>query len=136
MEFNEAINSDSSIDEVRWFWQIIDQVTLQPDALYSILMGFNKEDIKKFKVEFDVLKSPLMWEIIPEVCTTYMSEDGLEDLSDWIVSQGSAYYYSILADHALCPTTGDQIILDKLLYYVAFNVYYERFEEDLSDYDD
>lgn len=76
---------DKQYDE-NWFWSIIDLVQGDRAELKTLLNNFTREEIGQFQdhfIEFSV-------ELQDEPFTDYMeeSEDGMEDISHWIVSRG------------------------------------------------
>jgi hypothetical protein len=63
----------------------------------------------------------------------HKSEDDVQDVADWIVSQGQEFYASVLADPTLTPSEVD--VNDPTnLAGVAENVFLERFGEVLYWY--
>jgi hypothetical protein len=85
-EFNPAWISD-------WFWDIIQRAHKDRTQLRLILSKLGKEELLRFHSEFVVAAIQLRGERFHP----YMedSEDGVADISDWVVSQGKESYLMV-----------------------------------------
>ena len=114
-----------------WFWNIIEQAAKDEEKLYSILSELRKKDILEFQtmfVDFSV-------ELQDEPYTDYMeeSEDGIEDIANWIVSNGKEYYEMILENPKKTPHSVEDKV-HEILYGVADEVFLELFGESTGIY--
>jgi hypothetical protein len=114
------------------FWEIIQRADKNEDKLREILKGLSKDEIYKFAGNFaeaavQLNDSPFLQYIGPGV-----SEDGVEDISHWVVSQGKDYYKKVWENPETIPQhiEGDD---PQILHGIAENVYEEKFEEEMPD---
>jgi len=88
-EFNEI--SD-------WFWDIIRRAEHNEEKLREILMGLDRGEVTRFIDEYDSAAVELM----EPPYTNYLdalsrnSEDEVDYLARWVVSQGKEYYTQVL----------------------------------------
>jgi hypothetical protein len=122
---------DTKKYDEKWFWAIIGLVQRDRSELKKILEGFTREEIEHFQdifVEFAV-------ELKDEPYTDYMesSEDGIEDVANWIVSGGKMFYEQVLKKPELAPRSvwGKN---EENLYGVADEVFYDKFNESMGIY--
>lgn len=119
------------MDATNWFWNMIDQAKENREVLRIILSNLCKDEIILFQEQFVDAAAELQ----DEPFTDYMeeSEDGIEDISHWIVSKGKAYYTDILAHPDKVPytVTGNT---DSILYGIADEVCLEKFGENTGIY--
>ena len=113
------------------FWRTVDAAGRDRERLRAALMAMTKEEVHRFQDIFvemavELRGEPHTFHVAPGV-----SEDGLEDISNWVVSQGRKQYEAVLADPSLMPA---EVEVDDptILFPVAFDVYWERFGEDLD----
>ena len=122
------------IDMSEWFWEIIERASRDRDKLRSILSVMPKEDINRFQREFLGAATQLRYGPFSDlVYASGDSEDGLDDISNWVVSQGRPYYESVYANPDTIPL-GINPGNPQILYGVAGEVYEERFGELLGIY--
>lgn len=86
-------------DETR-FWDILDGARPSMAALRTSLEALDREGLENFYGFFE----SLAWDVRSDEGTYvddaigYLSEDGAEDLANWVVSQGRAYWERIRED--------------------------------------
>ncbi|MGJ1264708.1 DUF4240 domain-containing protein [Sphingobacterium spiritivorum] len=120
---------DAEISE--WFWSLIKKANLDRDTLRGLLANFSKDDLIKFQEEFidasvELQEAPF---------TDYMeeSEDGVEDIANWIVSNGKAFYFHILNNPGETPNNVNDFT-DQILYGIADEVCVEKYGESTGVY--
>lgn len=109
-----------------WFWDIISQSNLDRNKLKEILSDFDKNEIIEFQqffVDFAV-------ELQDDPFLDYMedSEDGVEDISYWVVSKGKEFYFEILNNPEKIPFSVDDFS-EQILYGIADEVCLEKYNE-------
>ncbi|MBC9909425.1 DUF4240 domain-containing protein [Chitinophaga varians] len=129
---NASIKLPKSFSHISdWFWDIISYAKEDRDTLKEVLSGMDKDDILRFQEQF----VDAAVELQDEPFTDYMeeSEDGIEDVSHWIVSKGKAFYADIVkhpekTPHSVTGNTGP------ILYGVADEVFLDKFGEPTGIY--
>jgi hypothetical protein len=123
-------NSDTSAGS-DWFWSIIASSRGDRERLRTELFGLGQQELRSFQSEFLDLAGELT--IPPFDAFVEISEDGLNDVAEWVVSQGKELYQSVLANPTSIPHSvegkGRQILSG-----VAPQVYEERFGQPLDLY--
>ncbi len=114
-----------------WFWDIISEANHDIKKLKEILWNLQKEDIYRFQEIYLDAAGELRDE--PFTNFTEESEDGIEDISYWVVSKGKAYYADIINNPEKIPFCVDGM-LESNFVYVAFEVYEEKYNERLDLY--
>ena len=122
-EFNHIDNN--------WFWNIVSEANEDEEKLKEILFKMEKEEIYKFKDLFLEAAVELQYE--PFTNFTEESEDGIEDISFWVVSKGKRYYNEIVNNPEKTPYSVEGK-LDIILAYAADIVYEEKYNERLDLY--
>jgi Zn-dependent oligopeptidase len=112
------------------FWEIIKECNKDRDKLEKILLEENKEDICKFAEEFDILSIALTDDEFLNHMQKELSEDNIEDICNWIVSQGKEFYTNIYNHPELIPKYED-IKFKEILAGIAGIVYEDKFDEEL-----
>ncbi|CCH35394.1 hypothetical protein BN6_81770 [Saccharothrix espanaensis DSM 44229] len=94
-------------------------------------MSMPKEEVHQFQDIFIEMAVELRGEPYTSHVAPDESEDDIEDSSNWVVSQGREQYETVLADPSLMPA---QVEVDDptILFPVAFDVYWQRFGEQLD----
>ena len=116
----------------QWFWDIIQRADKDWDKLTTILNKLTKKQVYRFAQEFEraiLLLNDDPW-IEKMTLDGYISEDDIDDVIGWIVSQGQAYYLQVLADARKTPLM-DEVDDRQNLSGVAYSVYSRRFNDDL-----
>jgi hypothetical protein len=114
-----------------WFWGLIDQAATSPERLRMLLLPLSRKELYAFQDEFVELASQIRGE--PYDAFMEPSEDGIEDITDWAVSQGRTYYLGVLDDPSTLPFSVDGRGLE-ILSGVAPRLYRELFGEGLDVY--
>ncbi|WP_433765063.1 DUF4240 domain-containing protein [Flavobacterium ginsenosidimutans] len=114
-----------------WFWDIISEANHDIKKLKEILWNMEKEDI----YHFQEIYLDAAGELRDEPFTNFMeeSEDGIEDISYWVVSKGKAYYAEIINSPEKIPYSVDGR-LESNFVYLASEVYQEKYNERLDLY--
>ena len=81
-------------NELKSFWSVIEQSQNNVNRLQTILENYTKEELIKFQEIFVELSAELKDE--PYIDYMEDSEDGIEDIANWIVSKGEIFYNNIL----------------------------------------
>ena len=131
MENNERVNSNIKEDGSDWFWDIILKSDKNREKLKAILLTFNKEDIVKFQEQF--VDASIELQDDPYLEFMEESEDGVEDIANWVVSNGKDFYYHILEHPNQIPNSVNDFT-DQILYGIADEVCYEMFGESTGVY--
>jgi hypothetical protein len=84
-----------SPNELDWFWTLIEESSCSRVKLRSLLLDLDEAHLYKFQDIFVELASELKTE--PFLNNMPESEDAIDDIADWVVSQGSAVYGAIIA---------------------------------------
>lgn len=124
---NEFVDDNDS----DWFWSIISVSAINRQKLKEILSAFSKEDIIKFQEQF--LDASIELQDEPYLAFMEQSEDGVEDIANWIVSNGKTFYNHILNNPEEIPHSVNNVT-DQILYGVADEVCYEIYGESTGVY--
>ena len=128
---NGNLNSDIHENNHDWFWNIIAESDKNREKLRAILSTFKRDEIAKFQEQFvdasiEIQDKPFL-EFMEE------SEDGVEDIANWVVSNGKDYYDYIIAHPSEIPNSVNHLT-DQILYGIADEVCYEIFGESTGVY--
>jgi len=98
-------DDDVDPDVPDWFWDVIHATKPNVAVLEAWLMTAPKQTVEQFGYHYDTAALELAdyWDGIRVGDTTF-SEDDMEDLCHWIVSQGRAYWQSVI--------DGDRTLVD------------------------
>lgn len=120
-------NSETS----KCFWAIVEKAALRREKLKEILIAFSKEEIIRFQEEFVDASIELQC----EPYTDYMeeSEDGREDIANWVVSNGENFYFEILDKPEKIPHNVSDFT-EQILYGIADEVCLEKYGESTGIY--
>jgi Protein of unknown function (DUF4240) len=114
-----------------FFWEIIETANNGHENLTEILLKADKNTIYKFAGEFGSAAVALTDKrYVDRMEVT--SEDSIEDICHWIVSQGKDYYEKIWNNPELIPKYDDIQRVGNLESVAAF-VYEEKFGEEMPD---
>lgn len=114
-----------------WFWDIVNESDQDENKLREILTGMDKNDIYRFQDLFVEAAVELRYE--PFTNFTESSEDGIEDISNWVVSQGKAYYAEILKHPERIPYSVEDRT-NEIIAHVADEVYFDKYGETTGIY--
>ncbi|MGJ1419897.1 DUF4240 domain-containing protein [Sphingobacterium spiritivorum] len=120
---------DTEISE--WFWSLIKNANLNRDTLRGLLVNFSKDDLIKFQEEF--IDASVELQEAPFVEYMEESEDGVEDIANWIVSKGKAFYFHVLNNPEETPNSVNDLT-DQILYGIADEVCVEKYGESTGIY--
>jgi hypothetical protein len=116
-----------------WTWDIIARAKGNRATLNQILANFNQGEFLRFKEEFEGASIVFRDDTFSDRYE-FGSEDDIEDISCWIVSNGKDYCYKIWQNPELTPTVeGDE---PEDLHWVADQVYRKRFGENIKHFED
>lgn len=125
------VETEYSDADVHWFWHIIEQAEMDRERLRAILANLSRAETFRFQdlfVEFatELQDEPYTLHVAPDE-----SEDGVADISHLVVSQGEDVYNSTISQPEQMPSHVD-VGDPRILFPVAYDVYYERFGEPLD----
>jgi len=115
-----------------WFWGVVAKANKSRDKLQEMLHEMNREDIIRFQNEFQEAAIQLADEPFIEYMDEGISEDGVQDVAEWVVSQGKEFYSDVWDNPENVPETveaGDSSTFSS----VADNVFWDRFNEAIPD---
>ena len=115
-----------------WFWDIVERANKSPDALEGILRDLSEEEVRRFQEEFVDASAELQGEPYTDNMIKG-SEDSVEDVAHWVVSQGRDAFLRIWNNPEQIPFSVEEDD-PTILSAVAPRVYRERFGETLDVY--
>lgn len=118
------------------FWYILDQAKKNKKKLYDILYAFERQEIIDFEYNFMKTALQLYDEPFLVQIGVERSEDIIEDICEWVVSQGKEYYFQIWNNPKLIPKNLDRNKLEEILSGVPGEVFWDKFEEEIRDFID
>jgi hypothetical protein len=113
-------------DEIsEWFWAIIDDAKGSREALESRLNHLKKDDVTRFQNEFLDAAAQLSDEPFLVHLDDDTSEDTMQDVAEWVVSQGKQFYVDVWNT----PARIASVDVRRGVTYsgVADNVFWKRF---------
>jgi hypothetical protein len=110
------------------FWDIIHQADGNRDTLRDIMMQASQEEILPFVQNFTEAATELKYDPFLQHVAPGTSEDGMDDIADWVVSQGKEAYTQVWRHPETIPKHID-VGEPTNLHFVAESVYYKRFGE-------
>lgn len=120
------------------FWQIIADAKNEPRVLAGILEDLSSDEMRHFYTEFQWVSSQLQdarfieFVAVEEVGDEEdVSEDAIEDIADWVVSQGKTYYSDVWNNPELITRYREEIHAAHI-GGVAPQLYWARFQEPLE----
>lgn len=120
--------SDTIADAVPGeFWAIIEDARQDPERFRGILKTMTRDQIVDFYWTYEELANHLRIDRFWPHVDPDLSEDGLAELANWVVSQGMAYFIQILDHPDLIPKRE----LDPGLLSEAVEEFEERFDDDI-----
>ena len=117
----------NNTDKEQWFWNIIANAKEDRELLRTILMEFSKDNIVAFQEIFVDLAAELQCKPFTDYIEE--SEDGVEDVSHWVVSKGRTYYEKILKHPELIPYSIKGNDSDTILYGIADEVCLDKYND-------
>ena len=118
-------------NRTEWFWKTIQMANSDREKLKDVLWGFELDELISFQEEF----VDFSIELQDQPYTDYMeeSEDGIEDIANWVVSKGKAFYDEILRNPQSLPRSVN-LLSHEILYGVADEVCYEKYGKSTGVY--
>lgn len=117
-----------------WFWSIIDDAACSRQALESRLHQLERDEVIRFQDEFLEAAVQLTDEPFLVHLGDYVSEDTMQDLAEWVVSQGKRFYVDVWNSP---QRIADVNVREGVTYAgVAANVYWGRFGTSMPYLDD
>ncbi|MCM0665621.1 DUF4240 domain-containing protein [Flavobacterium tyrosinilyticum] len=126
MKNSEIILPDELKHINDWFWDIISKAKQDENKLRKILEKMDKDAIYDFQDLF--IEAAVELRCQPFTDFTESSEDGIDDISNWVVSKGKAYYVEILDYPERIPYSVEDKT-EEIIAHVADEVYFEKFGE-------
>lgn len=109
-----------------WFWEIIARAARDRARLRGILLTLSEKDVRRFLDEFEGAAAELKDEPYLGFIDPNESEDGVDDIARWTVSQGREVFQNIL-NHPDAIAKHVDVAEEANLFGVADEVYEERF---------
>lgn len=111
-----------------WFWQVVQRANRDRRQLASILRTVSREELIAFDHEFRkaahaLWRSPYIDRLDAD------TDDNVSDVLEWVVSQGSDYYFAVVADPSKMRTEFVPGAAIDTFSSVAANILLERFGE-------
>jgi len=118
-------------NRTEWFWETIRMANSDREKLKDVLWGFELDELISFQEEF----VDFSIELQDQPYTDYMeeSEDGIEDIANWVVSKGKAFYDEILRNPQSLPRSVN-LLNREILYGIADEVCYEKYGKSTGVY--
>lgn len=117
-----------------WFWNIINAGAKDEEKILTVLREQTFERLFEFQYFFEYVAGSLNADAFLKHVSRIVSEDGMEDLTWWVVSQGKEYYLDVWEHPEKIPHESDYLDLEQSFYGQAENVYEEKTGKDLDDY--
>ncbi len=123
---NELSSGSFHPDEISdWFWEIIAQAEHNAETLADLLRAMSREEMIHFHDQFQEAAVQLEDEFFLESRGDGPSEDTMQDIAAWVVSQGKPFYSEVWNDP---PRIANVDPSQGVTYFsVADNVFWERF---------
>ena len=110
------------------FWDIIRRSAGNKDTLRDIMTQLSREQIFEFAQSFTEAATQLKDDPFLQYVAPNTSEDDMDDIANWVVSQGKEAYRQVWENPETVPKHIDVDAPDNL-YYIAESIYYKRFGE-------
>jgi hypothetical protein len=114
-----------------WFWSLIARGTESCDKLQQLLKDLSSEELARFEDEFRWAASGLQDEPFTLYMNPNISEDGVRDIAEFVVSQGREFYMTVWQDPSLVPPWVDEDD-PRILSGIAGKVHWEKFGTEIS----
>lgn len=118
----------------RWFWDILDRAGQDPEVLSAELASIDRDHQIQFRVAFDEACDELLTPAhLKQLKLLGLdSEDGLEDYTDAVVSQGYTYFSKVFSRPGELPTLEEWDEMPELRQ-VTDSVFLDRYRESLYE---
>lgn len=90
------------------FWRAVDQAREDPAAFKTYVGDLRQRELVELHSAYRDASEPLMEPEYLDHLDEDLSEDSVDELVTWVVSQGEAYYRSVLEDPASMPARAGQ----------------------------
>jgi len=128
----EHDQSSFTPDEISdWFWSLIERAEGDPDSLRATLEDLSSEDLVRFEDEFQHAAAQIRARRFQPYLHPDLSEDGAQDVANFVVSQGRAFYTDVWRDPSHIPARVDEDD-PRILSGIAGDVHYEKFDEEIE----
>jgi hypothetical protein len=127
----EDWKQDADPDE---FWSMIDLGRRDHAALAAALRDADRRSLLRFAWWFEYFQGTLRQQPYVDTEDPDLSEDELDDLADDVVGKGRMFYDQVREDPAKMPVEADAGDPARRMRYLASNVYFERYGEELPPY--
>ena len=113
------------------FWHLVDLAREQPERFQQRIGELDREALIDFCRVYDRAAGELYGESHQEYVDPDLSEDGVNDICEWVVAQGRDHYVKVLRDPKLMPYRVDDH--DPHLAFTSHvcREYYRRYNESL-----
>jgi hypothetical protein len=110
------------------FWRLIESARKDREKLRQYLMMMTKDEVFKFALDFLDATVQMNDRPFTDYVNREESEDDIEYICWWVVSQGKEYYSDVWHNPEHMPKSSDMNV-EHILYGVAEAVYSHRFGE-------
>ena len=109
----------------RSFWEMVALARRDQEQFIETLGNMNREALIEFIWTFEEVAAEFKYEPYTDHVSSDLSEDGIDDVSIWVVEQGRDYAYEVYDVPSRMPKRVDHPIgfLSK-----AVRMFYQRFE--------
>lgn len=114
-----------------WFWNTLHKAEGSALQLKEILESLSDEKLYFFQEQF--VDASVELKDLPYTKYMVESEDGVEDIAHWVVSQGKVYYLNVWYNPSKIPYSVESKT-HEILYGVGADVYFERFGVEIDVY--
>jgi hypothetical protein len=112
------------------FWDLVILAGQDFPQYVEALKSMEKKELIDFYWTFESAASEFKGNPYVEFMSEQLSEDGVDDVAQWVVSQGRDHYWQVVNDPQKIPVRVDRA---PNLLGRAVMVYYDRFNESIPD---
>lgn len=118
-----------------WFWDIIEAGAKNEETMLKVFLEQTLQRLFEFHHFFKYVAGSLTADAFLEHISKEESEDGLADLTSWVVSQGKEYYLDIWEHPEKIPPESDYLDSSQSFYNLALEAYERKTGRDMwKDY--
>ena len=114
-----------------WFWNLITKANGDQTRLRELLQDLSSEDLTRFEDEFRWASSAFQDKPYTDYMDADISSDRVDDIANFVVSQGREFYTDVRKNPSLVPPTIDQRD-PRILSAVADQVHWEKFGREMD----
>ncbi|EYF05643.1 DUF4240 domain-containing protein [Chondromyces apiculatus] len=122
-------------DISEWFWTLIRKAGKNRETLRALLSTLSRDEIHRFHREFEDASVELQTDPFLQHIDEDESEDGVEDIANWVVSQGFEVYQDVWDHPSHIPPHVD-VGNREDLYGIAGEVYAARFSQSIGEHEE